>query len=258
MTKQPPGDDPIEAIALLDEPNRRRLYDLVSASHEPVGRDHLAKAVGVSRELAAFHLDRLVDGGLLETEYRRLGGRSGPGAGRPAKLYRRAAWDLAISIPARHYDLAADLMATALDRLDGASVTEAVTAVAHERGAAAGIDARRKAGARPSRRRSLTTLLEVLDGAGYEPEVDASTGTVCLHNCPYRALASDHRDLTCGMNLAWAKGVVDGLGSTATVELAPEPGRCCVLFHTAPLTKRAADANGMTVDATLAMIARTS
>ena len=119
--KQPLADDPIQAVALLDEPNRQRLYDLVAANLDPTGRDAAAAALGISRELAAFHLDRLVQGGLLETEYRRPSGRTGPGAGRPAKLYRRANSQVAISLPPRNYAFAADVMATALDRSGGAS-----------------------------------------------------------------------------------------------------------------------------------------
>jgi predicted ArsR family transcriptional regulator len=229
MTTERSIDDPIEAIALLDEPNRQRLYDLVVASHEPVGRDDAAAALRISRELAAFHLDRLVEGGLLQIEYRRRNGRSGPGAGRPAKLYRRSDQELTFSIPPRRYDLAAEIMAAALETLGGSSGVQAVAEIARARGAAVGADARRNAGARPSRRRLLAGLLDVMRRAGFEPDVDGS-GTVCLRNCPYDALASEHRDLTCGMNLAWATGVVDGLGTPASVALAPEPGRCCVLF----------------------------
>ena len=232
MRKMRGVDNPIEAVALLDEPNRQHLYDLVVSSHEPVGRDESAAALGISRELAAFHLDRLLEAGLLETEYRRRSGRTGPGAGRPAKLYRRADREVAVSLPPRHYDLAADLMATALDRLGDGSAVDAVTTVARERGTAVGADARRKAGARPGRRRSLAGLLDVLRGSGYEPEIEASAGRVCLRNCPYDALVSDHRELTCGMNLAWAEGVIDGLAdSWLRPELAPKPGYCCVVFQ---------------------------
>jgi len=231
MTRKSVVVDPIEAIAQLEEPNRQRLYDLVIAGREPVGRDDAAAALGISRELAAFHLDRLAAAGLLETEYRRRSGRSGPGAGRPAKLYRRADRDVVVSLPPRRYDLAADLMATALDRLGVASGAEVAADVARERGGAAGADARRKAGARQGSRRALAGLLDLLRGAGYEPEVDAATGTVSLRNCPYHALAEGHRALTCGMNFAWAEGVLDGLGSPVGVELAPEPGRCCVVFR---------------------------
>ena len=220
MTRQTSVEDPVGALALLDDPKRRQLYDLVAASETPVGRDQAAGTLGISRELAAFHLDRLVAAGLLDTEYRRLGGRRGPGAGRPAKLYRRADREVAVSLPPRHYDLAADLMATALDRLGGAAGAKAAAAVARERGGADGAAARRRIGARPGRRRSMAGLVDVLRGGDYEPRVDTSTGTLILQNCPYHDLAADHRDLTCGMNLAWAEGVVDSLGSPFRPELA--------------------------------------
>ena len=234
MNDQAVVGDPIAAIGVLAEPNRQRIYDLVARSGEPVGRDDAAAKLAMSRELAAFHLDRLVDAGLLETENRRRGGRSGPGAGRPAKLYRRAGREIAVSLPPRRYDLAADLMATTLVGFDAKVGAAALADVAHERGAATGEAARRSAGPRPGRRRSLTALLKTLAGAGFEPQVEASSGTVRLRNCPYDALVTEHRDLTCGMNLAWAQGVVDGWGAQATVELDPAPGRCCVTFQTRP------------------------
>jgi len=223
--------DPIQVAAVLAEPTRRGLYEFVVARHEPVGRDEAAAAVGVSRELAAFHLDRLVDAGLLLTEYRRLTGRTGPGAGRPAKLYRRATGDIEFSLPQRHYERAAELMATALDRLGVATGLDALASIARERGRTLGADAvERPENAAPGRG-SLGRLLDLLRGAGYEPEIEPA-GDMCLRNCPYDALVQEHRDLTCGMNLAWAEGVVDGLGaSDVAVELNPEPGRCCVIFH---------------------------
>jgi len=228
MTNAPGADDPIGALALLDEPNRRRLYDLIAGRHEPFGRDEAAAALGISRELAAFHLDRLLTAGLLEAEYRRLGGRTGPGAGRPAKLYRRSSREIAISLPARRYDVAARVMASALEALHGSAGVKAVTAVARQRGVAVGSAARGRAATRPDGPNRLTALVGVLKDAGFEPELDPS-GAVCLRNCPYDALATEHRDLTCEMNLAWTEGVVEGLGSPATARLDPEAGRCCVV-----------------------------
>jgi predicted ArsR family transcriptional regulator len=226
--------DPVAALALLDEPTRGRLYDLVAATHDEVGRDQAAQALGISRELAAFHLDRLVDAGLLETAYRRLGGRSGPGAGRPAKLYRRAEGEVTLSLPPRRYEAIADLFAEGLERLgDGAAswlVTDAVNGVARARGQIAGTEAREQAGPGPSGPSLRQALRSLLVRAGYEPETD-DAGTITLCNCPYRAVAADHRDLMCGTNLAWAEGVVDGLGdANLTPELALAPGRCCVIF----------------------------
>jgi predicted ArsR family transcriptional regulator len=227
-------DTAVAAIALLGDPNRRRLYDLVTSRQTPVGRDEAARALGMSRELAAFHLDRLVDGGLLETEYRRLSGRSGPGAGRPAKLYRRADDELAVSLPARDYQRVAEVFADALERLDGrgAAASAAVASVARARGAALAREARRSGAVAPSV--DHASLLALLRSAGFEPRVDPADGSIRLANCPYRSLAERQRELTCGMNLAWAAGLLDGLQERSLeAELSPEPGRCCVIFRPA-------------------------
>lgn len=240
MPSHPISDDPIDAVAALAEPTRRALYDLVAAADAPVGRDDAVSALGISRELAAFHLERLLEAGLLEAEYRRRGPRTGPGAGRPSKLYRRSSRELAVSFPQRHYDVAAELLATALDRLDAPSSAEVVAAVAREQGAHVGLEARHGAGPRPGKRRLRTALLDLLRGAGYAPEVDPASGAVCLRNCPYHTLAESHRTLTCGMNLAWADGVADALGDSGlTPELDPKPGYCCVVFQ--PANRRATE-----------------
>jgi len=229
--------DPIASVALLEDPNRRRLYDLVARAGDAVGRDEAAAALGISRELAAFHLDRLVQAGLLAPEFRRRSGRTGPGAGRPAKLYRRTEGDVVVTLPTRNYDLAADVMAEALEELGGRG-TQALEPVARERGLAEARRLAAVAATEPGGAADANGLILALAGAGYEPETRAD-GSVMLRNCPYDALALDHRDLTCGMSAAWADGLVEGLGSPMTVELAPEPGRCCVIFHpsAAPVTE---------------------
>jgi predicted ArsR family transcriptional regulator len=213
----------IEAIALLDDPTRRRLYEWVVAQPTAVGREEAASAVGVSRALAAFHLDRLAAGGLLDTEFRRLSRRSGPGAGRPAKLYRQSERELEVSLPARRYGLAAEVFARALE---ASAQTDPAREAATEAGVAL---ARRAPGGRSPRQR----LLNVLNGSGYQPIVD-DDGTVRLRNCPFHALAASHRDLTCGMNLALAEGISQGLGqANLRPELDPQPGWCCVVFKPA-------------------------
>ena len=224
-------NDQIDAVATLAEPTRRRLYDLVAASDDPVGRDDAVAALGISRELAAFHLDRLVAAGLLRPNTGGAAAGRAPVRGRPAKLYRRAGPSVEISLPPRRYERAAELMATALGRLARRSGIEALAGVAREQGAAVGVDASRTTGARSGRLGSLQRLVDVLRGAGYEPRIEPD-GRVCLRNCPYDALVAEHRDLTCGMNLAWAEGVLEGL-QVADVEatLAPDPSRCCVVFH---------------------------
>jgi predicted ArsR family transcriptional regulator len=228
-------DDAVAAVALLDEPNRRRLYEYVTSRPAAVGRDEAAAALGIGRELAAFHLDRLARAGILDTEFRRIGVRRGPGAGRPSKLYRRSDREVSVSLPGRDYKSAAEVFAEALDRLPGDATQQAVEEVARERGRAMGAAARRKAGRRPGKRSLRAGLTELLGEAGYEPTREPASGAIRLQNCPYHALTAAHRDLTCGMNLAWGEGVLEGLGGSGLgAELAPEPGYCCVVFREAP------------------------
>jgi predicted ArsR family transcriptional regulator len=228
-----PDPDAIEAIALLGEPNRRKLHAYATSSPRPVSRDEAAEALGISRELAAHHLDRLVEGGLLATEWRPRDPGQGPGAGRPAKLYRRAPRELAVSLPDRRYEAAARAFAAALVASPGGPDLVAHGAAA--RGEAFGAAVRRRVGRRPSRSRLLTTLLEALRGAGYEPRVEPKAGVVSLTNCPFDRLATDYRDLTCGMNRAWAEGVGEGIGGHIVAAAAVDPvGRCCAEFHLGP------------------------
>ncbi len=219
--------DDIDAIALLDEPVRRALYEWVADRRRPVGRDEASAGVGISRALAAFHLDRLAAAGLLTTEFRRLTGRTGPGAGRPAKLYARAEREIRVSLPERRYDVIAGLMAVALEDASGDVPSTSLRAAAHGLGKEVGRSARIAAGPRPSRARRRAALVESLAGRGYEPH--EQEGELRLGNCPFDALVDEHRELVCGVNLALADGLIDGLGETrATTRLDRQPGLCCV------------------------------
>jgi predicted ArsR family transcriptional regulator len=227
--------DAVAAIAALDEPNRRALYDLVASSGEPVGRDAAAASLEISRELAAFHLDQLAAAGLLDVTYRRRSGRTGPGAGRPAKLYRRSDRRVAVSLPPRRFEEAATVLAEGLDRLADPLAGRVVAEVARERGSVLGREVKRAAGPRAGRQRRRAAFMSALRRAGFEPAEDGRRRSVTLANCPYQEIAAAHRELTCGMNLAWAEGLVAALDPGLEATLAPEPGRCCVVFET-PVT----------------------
>jgi predicted ArsR family transcriptional regulator len=228
----PTNTTDIEAVALLGEPARRSLYDAVIGATDALSRDQAASAAGVTRALAAFHLDKLVEAGLLEVEYRRLTGRTGPGAGRPSKLYRRGTREVGVSLPSRHYEVPAQLFATAL-HLVGPNPPDALLTAAHDAGEEIGAAARRRSGPRPSRRRLRAALEESLEDRGYEPAATPS-GEIRLQNCPFHALVDKHRDLVCNMNLALADGMLDGLGDPSLgARLDPQPGQCCVAIGTA-------------------------
>jgi predicted ArsR family transcriptional regulator len=220
----------VVGIAALADPLRRRLYDHVARGDEPVGREAAAAAVGIAVHTAKFHLDRMVADGLLEVEYRRLTGRSGPGAGRPSKLYRRAAREFSVSLPERHYDLLSDVLADAADasvarRLP---IDDVAAEVAQRRGRTHGVSwSGRTAGEQP-----IARLAQALGEVGYEPRV--TDAHLVLENCPFDRVAREHTALVCGLNLDFVCGVIDGLGCggvTATLE--PSPGRCCVSAHAA-------------------------
>src|SRR5262245_15594699 len=227
----PNRTDQLHAIATLDEPARRALYEWVASSGRAVGRDEAAAAVGVTRALAAFHLDRLVKAGLLVPEYRRLSGRTGPGAGRPAKLYRRAPGTLTVSLPERRYEDAARLFAETLERLghgpDQGPPPELRDA-AHELGEESGEHAAEAAGRPRTKAGQRATVVAALTERGYEPFTD-DEGDIRLRNCPYHALVDEHRPLVCGMNLALVEGMIDGAGEPGLeARLETQPGLCCV------------------------------
>jgi predicted ArsR family transcriptional regulator len=227
---------PSDAGAVLDhlialcEPARRDLYFYVVDRGGWVSRDEAAEALTLRRGLVAHHLDRLADDGLLDVEYRRLTGRSGPGAGRPAKLYRRADRHFQLTIPPRNPALVGLLLTDAIDRAgeEAEPVRRALADAARDAGAAAG----RQAGSDRSeaeRPRALTDLLRTL---GYAPS--AEQGELSLSNCPYEPLAERSRDLVCTMNLALVEGAAAGIGLRG-VDCwlqAPTQSGCCV--HVTP------------------------
>ncbi|NEA53049.1 helix-turn-helix domain-containing protein [Streptomyces sp. SID13666] len=207
-------DEVFEAVGALADPVRRGLYRYVAATPGAVGRDAAAAAVGISRSLAAFHLDKLVEAGLLAVTYQRLSGRSGPGAGRPAKLYLRAPGERAVSLPPRSYDAVGRLLAKVVD---SAGLDRELQSAARAAGAAEGAELG-----------SDADPVAALRSRGYEPYGDGAT--VRLNNCPFHSLADEFPALVCGMNLAFIEGLLPGCagGGDWTAAMDPPPKGCCV------------------------------
>ena len=211
----PTREGNLGVLAALGEPARRALYAYVAAQGRPVSRDEAADATGMKRATAAFHLERLAGDGLLEVGFARLSGRTGPGAGRTAKLYSRAHRQIDVSLPPRRYAVAGDILASAVEEAQRLSIPvgEAVTQAAERAGrqvAAGGAD-----------------LARVLASLAYEPR-DTGTGETQLANCPFHEFAVRHRELVCTLNLHLLRAVLDELGVPAQARLDPAEGRCCV------------------------------
>ncbi|KIH97124.1 hypothetical protein LP52_20595 [Streptomonospora alba] len=256
----------IDALSVLAEPLRRRLYDYVARRGDEVTRTEAAEAVGARRNLAAFHLDKLVEAGLLEVDRRKVSGREGPGSGRPAKLYRRSAREHGVQLPPRDYGTAAALLSEAVER---AGAEEALYAAAREEGERRG--AAYAAGYQQVPQRSQVRqdapgapvsadgLAGWLEAHGYEPVAEddgagsadgppvgpagplpdggpdsaspAARSTLRLRNCPFDAVARSHPPVACGMNLELLRGLLHGAGADAyRADMAPAVEGCCVVI----------------------------
>ncbi|MCP2047428.1 UNVERIFIED_ORG: putative ArsR family transcriptional regulator [Paenarthrobacter nicotinovorans] len=204
----------IAAVATLGDSHRRRLFEYVLRAGQPVGRDEAASAMDLPRSTASFHLDRLVREGLLSVQFRKPAHKTGPGSGRPAKLYSPELQEVTVSIPERQYDLAGHLMAEAISRstAQGVPVDAVLGEVAADRGRLSG-----RPGDFPGALREL----------GYEPYPDESGG-YRLRNCPFHRLSQDHEDVVCAMNGAFLRGVASASGlPPGAVVPDPGDGHCC-------------------------------
>jgi predicted ArsR family transcriptional regulator len=224
-----PQNSDLASLSSLDDPVRRRLYAAVSARSEPLSRDDAALAAGTGRALAAYHLDKLVEAGLLTASYQRPRGRTGPGAGRPAKLYSRSGREFAVTLPPREYELAARLLVCAVEADSSGSSRAALDAAAYQLGQDLGSQAvPRRSSPGNAAGSALHELETVLARHGYEPERGEQNVTR-LRNCPFHQLAQRHKETVCAMNLALIDGVTEGMqASTLRPALDPQPGYCCV------------------------------
>ena len=220
----------VEALVVLADPVRQRLYDYVVDSALDVSRDGAARALGISRPLAAFHLEKLAAAGLLETRFARVSGRSGPGAGRPAKLYRRAGRRFELTLPPRRHELLARVLSSAA-ATGGDAAIDALVEAAYQTGREIG------AAARPAGERGKAGLLgraqTVLEQQGFEPFREGS-GRIRLRNCPFDPASREWPQVVCRANLSLVRGMLEGLGARGIrPELQPPDGTCCVVVDRA-------------------------
>jgi predicted ArsR family transcriptional regulator len=214
----------VGGVGALADPTRRTLYEFVCAQDEPVSRERAAEALCLPRHQAKFHLDRLEQAGLLEAVYARPDGRGGPGAGRPAKLYRRAAREIAVSLPDRRYDLAGMLLAEAVAAAgsEDPAVLEAVDVAAASHGAALAGTSSAASGD------PLDAAVAALQDNGYEPRRHGDR--VLMVNCPFHALAQTHTALVCRMNHSLLTAMARTISPRVEACLEPGADRCCVVL----------------------------
>jgi predicted ArsR family transcriptional regulator len=229
----------LDALASLREPIRAQLYQYVGQRLAAVSRDEAAAAVGVSRSVAAFHLDKLVEVGLLRAEFRRLSGRSGRGAGRPSKLYQRSRREFAFSLPERNHELLARLLSESMSPSGDSTRTDDA---ASQYGQSLGARSRQRISRRVSPQRLAGCVAEVMDSLGFEP-VQSDSNTIWALNCPFDPLSRRYPAVVCGTAIAIARGVIMGVGvENISVTRDARPDRCCVVLSVRLPTPRP-DAN---------------
>ncbi len=227
-------DAAIRAVAVLDDESRRAMYSFIRAMHRPVTREEAASSTGISRRLAGFHLDKLVDAGLLVV-------RNQPAppvrkVGRRPKVYEPTVDEVSVTIPGRQHRLLAEILLDAvLDERNDETARQAALRAAGRHGAVVGDSVHTQL--RPGRlglERALTTAASVLDGLGFEPTRE-SADCVRLRNCPFHPLAAKAPDLVCEVNRAFLAGLLDGLhATTVRADLRPREGDCCVELRAVP------------------------
>ena len=217
------------AVAALEDDLRRRMYVFIRGQGRPVSRDEAAEQVGISRKLAAFHLDKLVERGLLTAHYARLPGRGGRGAGRSSKLYESSDLEIDVSIPERRYDIVGEIMLAALTEDSKEPPQETARRIAYDKGHAIGEEVKAELHLRPpGAERALAVAEEILARYGYEP-YRVADDMISLRNCPFHNLSQRAPELVCGMNREFIDGFLRGLGNESVeAALVPTPGECCV------------------------------
>lgn len=223
----------IASAAVLADEQRRAIYTFVRGAGRPVTREDVARANGISWRLAAFHLEKLLERGLLKSHYARPIERGGPGAGRSVKYYEPSEAQIEVSIPQRRYDLVGQLLVEAIrTQTPGELARENAVRVAAEKGRELGEEIRRKRRLRrPGPERALAAAEEVLEEYGFEPYRD-DRRVVALRNCPFHSLAKLAPDLVCRMNRSFLDGLLRGMGNdNVQALLAYKPGDCCITLR---------------------------
>jgi len=226
--------DAWRSLALLAEPRRREVYDFVVTRDAPVSRNEVSAGIPMTRSLAAFHLDKLAEAGLLDVTFSRPEHRApGPGAGRPSKRYAVSNREVNLSLPPRRYDVAGRVMARAIaasTTKNSQTTAQIAKRLAREEGREVG--EQHGVTGRTSTKKRLAAVEEALQSCGYEP---AAVGqTIELRNCPFHSLVDVAPQLVCELNESFVSGVIDGLDGASAVEAklcGRIDGNCCVVVR---------------------------
>jgi predicted ArsR family transcriptional regulator len=207
----------VGALDRLVDPGLSEVLLFVRGRPRPVTADELAAAQGLHRNVARSRLERLVEAGLLTTRFERRTGRTGPGAGRPAKTYAVAPELTALELPRRRYE---ELFSLLVDALPSAHRLREIGA-AYGRSFARGLRPRNTLSG------ALANACLALRRAGFQAtvvEAGDEEGLISTATCPLRPLVRRNargRELDRGL---WEGLIAHVLSARAAVVC--ETSRC--------------------------------
>lgn len=199
-----------DLTAALGDPTRRAIYVAVRESGEPVTTARVAELFGLHPNVARHHLDKLAADGWLVVSYRRRQGKSGPGAGRPAKTYEPSTREVSIHFAPRRYELLVELLVRVLQRVAPADIAR----VAEEVGREYGTELAGEIGAPdvPGYAEAVQAVAVAMTGLGFSVDPDVDGQQLLTSHCPFGEAAADHPDVVCSLD----RGIVTGLVGTLT------------------------------------------
>lgn len=196
----------------------------VRGSAEPVTADDAAAGLEVHRSVARARLERLAGAGLLVTSFRRRSGRTGPGAGRPAKLYSAAPETRALEFPPRHLP---DLVGRLLEEIPTAGREEALRRAGEDFGR----DLARTAGLQPSRNaeEGLERVCAAVRSLGFQAALesyDGDSAVIGTPTCPLRPLVTEQPEAALIDRGMWSGLVASGIDGAHPASVECETHSC--------------------------------
>ena len=197
-----------DLTAALGDPTRRGIYLAVRQSPEPVTSARIAELFTIHPNVARHHLDRLAEDGYLRVTHQRRNGRTGPGAGRPAKCFEATSKSISLH-PGRRYDLLVELLVRVLDRVK----SEGIGLIAEQVGRDYGRDIAQSIGTPqdPGYEAAVQALVRVMGGVGFEVSADPHGQRLLTSHCPFGEAATGHPEVICSLDRGMVAGIMGAL-----------------------------------------------
>ncbi|GBD83663.1 helix-turn-helix domain protein [bacterium BMS3Abin02] len=191
--------------ATLGDPTRRSIYLRVRSSPEPLTATLVANEFGIHPNVARHHLDRLTEEGYLEVTRRRPTGKTGPGAGRPAKCYAATLKEIDLQFPTRRYDLLIDLLVRIVLHLAPGDGLQIALEIGRDFGRelASGITTTGDGDLAAS----LETVASLMQKEGFEIIADPAGEKLLTEHCPFSAGKFEHPEVLCSLD----RGIMTGI-----------------------------------------------